>query len=151
MKRSFYLVAVLCLLGNVAYATDDTINITGLVGEMNVADVLNHNAITESVKTEWKKMFADKIKNKTLRVIRTIEVIKEEQSVLFGKSDLKSPNKLKELEDEENEYNRKVTSFAGFQRAVVYVYRHRLSVNAIGKILDAFVEELYDNNIINNK
>jgi hypothetical protein len=134
MKKSFYLVAVLCLLGNVAYAFDVT----------KIADVLKQISISAGTQAAWQNLLDTEINKGTIKapkVIRPISQIKQEQFDLHGDSSPDTPNKLKGLEDEEADYNKKAASFAGFQRALANAYRHKLSPN---NIIIAFVEVFYE-------
>ncbi|MDR2609372.1 MAG: hypothetical protein LBC06_02130 [Rickettsiales bacterium] len=178
MKKSFCLIAVLCLLGNVAYAFDIE----------KIPDVLKHSSISSYIQEEWQSILdieiaqglneakttavvaakaekeevdkktdatkeekdaaakkvqeAEKMRTKrTVKRIRPISVIKQEQFNLQSGTDSDTPNLLKSLKDEEYDYNKKAAAFAGFQRALANVYRYKLSPS---EIIKAFVEVFYE-------
>ncbi|MDR1433941.1 hypothetical protein [Candidatus Endomicrobiellum devescovinae] len=134
MKKSFYLVALLCLLGNVGYAFDVT----------KIAEVLKQSSISTEKQTAWQVILdaeVGKMTIKTPKVIRNIDEIKQEQFNLQGDTSPDTLNVLKMLKDEENDYNRKALSFAGFQRALANVYRHNLKPDAI---ISMFVKVFYE-------
>jgi hypothetical protein len=178
MKKSFCLIAVLCLLGNVAYAFDIE----------KISDVLKHSSISPYMQEEWQRILnieiakglneakaaavaaavaekvevdnrpdateeektaaAEKVQEaermrtkRTVKMIRPISDIKQEQFNLHSGTNPDTPNLLKSLEDEECDYNKKAASFAGFQRALANVYRYKLPPS---EIIKAFVEVFYE-------
>jgi hypothetical protein len=138
MKKSFCLVAVCCLLGNVAYAFDVTA----------IAGIIDRSVVSTKSQPAYQKILDDMITptdagavTKTLKLIRSISDIRADQAILFGRTDPEAPSTLKSLKDEEKSYNRKAASFAGFQRALAYVYRHKIPPD---NVIAAFVEEFYE-------
>jgi hypothetical protein len=131
MKKSFYLIAILCLLGNGAYALDVT-----MLSDLTKGNAAIHSTSVEAYQTALKA----EVGSKTLRPLRSLSQIQGDKALLFGSTDGASHQRLKDLKDEENEYIRKAESYAGFQRAIAYAYRHRLPFDGIIKV---FVEEFY--------
>jgi len=137
MKKSFCLVAVLCLLGNVTYAFDPT----------KIADFLNQSSISSTKQKEWQTILNEKIiisgttNKKSIIKIRTFDEIKNDQIDLQTENDPDTSTKLKALEDEENDYNKKAKSFASFQRALANAYRYKISPD---KIISAFIAVFYE-------
>jgi hypothetical protein len=131
MKKSFCLVAVLCLLGNVAYA----LNVTA------IADVAkNNSAIHSASVTSFENALTSAIGTKTMKALRPLSDIQSDKALLFGSSDEADLQRLNDLEDEEREFIKKAKSYAGFQRAIAYAYRHELPFD---RIITAFVTEFY--------
>lgn len=134
MKKSFYLVALLCLLGNVGYAFDVT----------KIAYVLNQSSISAAKQTAWQEILDAEVQKMTIKApktIREIDKIKQDQFNLQGNTDPDTSNVLKGLKDEENDYNKKARSFAGFQRALANAYRNNLVPDTI---ISMFVRVFYE-------